>query len=157
MFNISEKREHKIIALGIILYWWLFWLLNVVDKIIGKGIPFFEGKDRMAAFVKYFGSIGIHNPAVAGGTLLFVSIIEFIALVFLSFALYYWFKNKRVLMRGAMFYGILVSLFVFSFFAIGDQIFGDRKELWEHTTYWMALVLSWIVFTRHDMADKKVS
>ena len=155
MFNISEKTEHRVISFGIIAYWWLFWLFNVIDKVIGKGIPFFEGKDRMAAFVKYFSSIGINNPIVAGGTLWFVSIMEFLALVFLSIAIYYWFKKKPILARGAMFYGILTSLFVFSFFAIGDQVFGDRMELWEHTMYWTALILSWIVFTRHDMIDLK--
>lgn len=155
MFNISERIEHRVISFGIIVYWWLFWLLNVIDKIIGKSIPMFEGKDRMAAFVKYFGSIGIDNPAVAGGTLLFVSLVELLALIFLTIAIYYWFKKKDLLMRGAMFYGILTSLFVFSFFAIGDQVFGDRVELLEHSTYWMALIISWIVFTRHDMIDAK--
>ena len=32
---------------------------------------------------------------------------------------------------------------IFSFFAIGDQVFGDRGELLEHTIYWMALIVSW--------------
>ena len=33
----------------------------------------------------------------------------------------------------------LEELLIYRFFGIGNQIFGDRVELFEHTTYWIAL------------------
>lgn len=32
-------------------------------------------------------------------------------------------------------------------FALGDQVFGERSELLEHTIFWAALFISWRVYT----------
>jgi len=147
---LTEKKENRIIRGGVIIFWLLFWLLNSVDKVIGKETALFVGKDRLAQFVNYFESIGVTGLAVPQGTLIFVSVLEFIALVYLVLALVYYFKGDKKKTRNMFFFGILFSLIVFSFFAIGDQIFGDRVELLEHSTYWISLVISWFVYTHSD-------
>ena len=64
-------------------------------------------------------------------------------------------KVGQVLKISALSFAGLV---IFSFFAIGDQIFGDRVELQEHTTFWMALIISWgayIYFPKISIASNK--
>ena len=148
--KMTLNKENLIIKFGIIIFWWLFWLLNVVDKFIQTSGKFWVGKDRGAQFVDYFTSSGIEDPAVATYTLGFVTILEIIALIFGTIALLYFFKSDRARTRGGFFWVILTSLIIFSFFAVGDQIFGDRVELLEHSTYWIALIISWFVYTHAD-------
>jgi len=147
-FRLYERRENQIISLGIIVFWTFFWLLNVIDKFIVRDTLLWVGKDRLAQFVKYFSSIGIENPMVAFGVLSVTTILEFTAFVFGAFALYYFFKGDKIQTRGALFFSILTTIIVFSFFTIGDQIFGDRAELLEHSIYWVIAVLSWFIYTR---------
>ena len=122
-------------------------MFNVIDKFVAGEHFLWVGKDRLSQFVEYFSSIGITDPGLAARVLLLVSIIEVIALLFFTLALLFVVINKK-LVRGAVFYGILTSLVLFSLFSIGDQVFGDRHELLEHTIYWIALVLSWFIYTR---------
>lgn len=150
MMNITLKKENKIIKGGIIIFWGLFWLLNVVDKIIPKDMFLWMGKDRLAQFVNYFESIGIANPIIAQITLFGVSVLQVLALIFFIIAVVQYLKGNMVKARAGTFWGILFSLIIFSLFAIGDQIFGDRFELMEHTIYWIALVNSWFVYTHVD-------
>jgi len=147
IFKFSEKKENKIIRLGIIGFWWFFWLFNVVDKLIGGKTFLWVGKDRFTQIVNYFDSVGIENIAVASVFLVFISVVEFIALVFATHALWHILLGHEQKAHSALFISILISLFIFSFFAIGDQIFGDRVELLEHTIYWIALVVSWFIYT----------
>ena len=150
MLHLSNKQENHIIHLGIVVFWLLFWLFNVIDKVISGTVFLWVGNDRYAQFMKYFSSIGIDNTAVAGTVLLFVSFVEFAALVFFTFALWHIVRGDKKKSRDAVFFGILVSISLFSFFTIGDQIFGDRSELLEHSTYWILLVISWFLYTRAE-------
>lgn len=70
IFHLSNKQENHIIHLGIVVFWLLFWLFNVIDKVIGGTTFLWVGKDRYVQFIKYFSSIGIDNTAVAGTVLL---------------------------------------------------------------------------------------
>jgi hypothetical protein len=139
----ERSNEGNVIQLGILVYWTAFWFLNSVDKIINQPLFLWVGKDRVAQFEKYFSSIGIEDPAVAMVFLIFVAIAEIAACVLLGAALVKFLKNKKEKAHRLFFWGTFVGLAIFSFFAIGDQIFGDRAELWEHTTFWMAIVISW--------------
>ena len=146
--ELTLKQENRIIRGGIIVFWCLFWLFNVIDKVIGQNIFLWVGKDRLTQFVAHFASIGIENVLVAKLTLIFVSAVEFIAFFFLALALWEFIKKREERTRFYLFWGILTSLFIMSLFAIGDQIFGERAELLEHATYWIAFVLSWFVYTK---------
>ena len=44
---------------GIIFFWAVFWLFNVIDKIIPGTVFFWVGKDRYTQVLNYFMSIGI--------------------------------------------------------------------------------------------------
>jgi len=153
--SLNAGQEKRIIRLGIIVFWWLFWLLNVIDKFIGKSTFLWVGKDRLGQFVTYFSSIGIENSSVAAAFLIFVTIVEMIALLFMTFALGYTISGNESGAHRALYFGILTSLFLFSFFTIGDQIFGDRHQLLEHALYWMALILSWFIYTRAEETEQQ--
>ena len=36
----------------------------------------------------------------------------------------------------------------FTFFSLGDHLFGDRFELLEHTLFWFVALASWVAFAR---------
>ena len=147
---LSKEQESWIIRGGVIVFWALFWLLNSVDKIIVNPLGFWVGKDRVSQFAGYFSSIGVESSIVSNGILVFVSLLEVIAFIFMILALFYFLKKNKDKARHMFFYGILFSLIIFSFFSIGDQIFGERAELLEHSTYWISLVLSWFIYTHAD-------
>jgi Na+/melibiose symporter-like transporter len=149
MFKITKKKEDNVIAGGIIVFWMLFWVLNSVDKVL-YNTTLWQGKDRLSQFVDYFATIGLDNLLLPVATLFVVSILEFLAAIFSVFAFGYMMDKDKVKARGALFYTVLTSLVIFSFFAIGDQIFGDRGELLEHSIYWIILVLSWFIYTRTE-------
>jgi len=154
-FSLNIHTENNIIRLGIIIFWWLFWLFNVVDKFIVSEGVMWVGKNRAEQFMDYFSSIGIEGTTVPYLTLSFVTALEVVALIFTTLALWYFFKGKKDKARAGLFWGILTSLFIFSFFAIGDQIFGDRVELLEHSIYWIGLVISWFIYTHADLGHKE--
>lgn len=146
-YKLDRKKENRILKGSIIVYWFLFWFFNVVDKLIGGSTFLFVGKDRLAQFTEYFNSIGLTNPFVAKFVLFVVTVIEIIALVYLALALWNWYKKDENKTHVNLFLGLFWSFVTFSLFAIGDQIFGDRFELLEHSIYWVAVLLSWYVYT----------
>lgn len=79
----------------IIIYWILFWLFNVIDKIIGGAHFLFVGKDRFAQIQRFFDSIGLNNPIIANIALIITAGLEIFAFVFFTGALYY-FKRKNI-------------------------------------------------------------
>ncbi len=139
-FNNSEG---KMIRFGIVIFWTLFWLLNVIDKFIAGPTFLWVGKDRFVQFINYFSSIGIEDPNITFSFLIFVTIAEIIAFIFATMALWHLSRRNEKKAHKLFFWGIIVSLFIFTFFSIGDQIFGDRAELLEHTIFWTSLIVSW--------------
>ena len=122
--------------------------MNSADKIINQPLFLWVGKDRITQFVEYFNSIGIGNANVAITFLILVSIAEFFAFVLLAGSLWHFIQKNMDKARLLFFWGTLLGLAIFTFFAVGDQVFGDRKELLEHAIFWVALIMSWRVFTR---------
>ncbi len=150
---LTLKKENKIIRGGLIIFWLLFWLLNTIDKLITKEVTLWVGKDRISQLTTYFSSIGIENIMIPKITLTIIGLLEFIALVFFSISLYYYVNKNLKKARHLFFLGIFTSIVIFSFFAIGDQIFGDRTELLEHSIYWISSILSWYIFS-HSYQEK---
>lgn len=134
----------------ILIYWSLFWLLNVIDKIIGGAHFLFVGKDRFAQIERFFDSLGLENPIYANAVLILTAGLETFALVFFVGALYHFKKKNADSARSWFFIGIGLTLATFTYFSIGDQVFGDHAELLEHALFWFIALLSWIIFIRID-------
>lgn len=128
---------------GILLFWTMFWLFNVVDKFIAGPQFLFVGRDRFAQVIKFWNSIGIQDPFIPNASLIFASLLELAAFVFAALALMQLFREKEEEAQTLFFWCSFAGLAVFSFFAIGDQIFGDRFELLEHTLFWITIIASW--------------
>lgn len=134
----------------ILTYWILFWLLNFIDKIIGGAHFLFVGKDRYAQVERFFDSLGLGNPIITNAALIITAGLEIFAFVFFTGALYHFIKKNIDATRSWFFAGISFTLIVFTYFSIGDQIFGDHSELLEHGIFWLITILSWIIFIRID-------
>jgi len=148
--NKNRITGKHLIKYLILIYWILFWLLNGIDKIIGGAHFLFVGKDRFATIERLFDSIGLGNPIYADIALIITTALEFFAFVFFFGALLHFIKKNIEATRSWFFVGIALTLITFTYFSIGDQIFGDHGELLEHAIYWLITILSWIIFIRID-------
>lgn len=151
MLTITNKKAtDNLMRYFILIFWALFWLFNVIDKFIGGAHYLFVGKDRFAQIQRYFDSIGLGNPLVTNFTLMFTTALEVFALVCFLGALYHLIRKNLELNRAWSFLGMVTTLFIYTFFSIGDQIFGDHSELLEHALFWFIALLSWIIFNRNN-------
>ncbi len=150
LIKISKINGKNLIRYYILIYWVLFFLLNIADKLIGGAHFLFVGKDRYAQIERFFDSIGLGNPIIADIALIITAGLEIFAFVFFVGALYHFVKKNIEATRSWFFVGIAFTLIIFTYFSIGDQIFGDHVELLEHGVYWFIALLSWIVFIRID-------
>ena len=77
--NISTSQ---LIRYSILVYWSLFWLLNIIDKMIGGSLFLWVGRDRFAQFQKFFASAGLESPLIADFALVIAAGLEVFAFVF---------------------------------------------------------------------------
>lgn len=153
MKSLNHYLEGRLLRFAIVGFWLLFWLLNVIDKFISKPMFLWAGKDRMAQLVEYFSSIGIENINIALVFLVLISIAEITALFFVALSLWSLLRKNKKGARIWFFWGTLTGLAIFTFFAVGDQVFGEREELLEHTIFWVALFISWRAYT-HSLREE---
>ena len=143
MKSLSSTTEGKVIRYGVVVFWLLFWLLNSIDKFIGQQVFLWGGRDRLAQIKDYFSTIGIDGVLIPIGAFVFATILEITAFLLLTAALLALTHNQPDRARTLFFWGTVIGLAIFTFFSIGDQIFGERAELLEHTIYWVSLIVSW--------------
>lgn len=116
------------------------------------------GVNRNSKMITYFE--GIHLPKeVALMALYGFAVIEIIlGLMFL--ALFFWslFPEKKKDNEKGMFADRTVhrlafkgSILVFVFFSVGDILFGDRAELWEHGTFIVLCLITYDMWYRTDL------
>lgn len=124
-------------------FWAGFWLLNGLDKFF-NGAWF--GVTRDAKMIGYFERL-LLPPELALTFLYAIAIFEVIVgLVFLVTLLYPRLpKNIRLLAFKA-------SMLIFAMFSVGDILFGDRAELWEHGTFMILALLSFFLYTLRQQA-----
>jgi len=146
------NATQQLVRYAILLYWSIFWLFNLVDKIVGGAHFLWVGRDRFAQFQKYFESTGLGAPDVANAALAFAGALEAFAFVFFAGALLFEVQRNTAASRRWSFFGTLLTLGTFTFFSIGDHWFGDRFELLEHTLFWFISLMSWVVFIRLEAA-----
>ncbi len=142
----SKVLGNDLLRYLILIYWSLFWLMNSVDKIIGGSHFLFVGKDRFASIERFFDSIGLAAPVYANIALIITAVLEILAFLFFTGSLYYLIKKDIDACRSWFFIGIVLTLAIFTYFSIGDQIFGDHGELLEHGIYWFITLITWVVF-----------
>jgi hypothetical protein len=149
-------NENKIIKLLIVTYWMLFYGTTVIDKIIPDVYPLWVGTDFYTLFVKFFASLGILDPIFPSLALVFVSILEIIAFVcfLLAFLDILMHKDQN---EDVWFYrGVGFAILTFSIFSVGDQVFGDRFTLLEHTIFWIILIFSWVIVRYISSSEEKI-
>lgn len=138
--------QERLVRGVILVFWTCFWLFNVVDKAIGGSTFLWVGRDRFAQFQKYFASAGLESPLIADAALYVAAALEVFALVFFAGALWNFVARRVNEERSWCFIGIVITLVTFTFFSIGDHLFGDRFELLEHTLFWFVTLASWGVY-----------
>ena len=149
-------KENKIIKYFILIYWTLFGVLSVIDKIVPDVYPYWVGADFYTLFIKFFASLGLTNPLFATVTLTSISFIEIVAFVCYLFSLFNLYKSKDKISEQWFYRGISFSVLLFSIFSIGDQVFGDRFNLLEHGIFWIILIVSWAIFKYNSLLDERV-
>lgn len=143
---IGKYSKGTILRVLITGYWTFFWLLNVVDKFVGQPTFLWYGKDRMAQLIGYFASIGVYDQNVALVSILFTTVLEATAFIFGALALWFLIRGNDGRANNFYFRSTVAGMLLFTFFSLGDQVFGERGELLEHTTYWIILLVSLLVF-----------
>lgn len=133
------------IAFVIVVYWFAFWLLNALDKILARqdlGILRWWGNDRVEKFTLYFDRLMVDSWLVTP-TLMFAGIVEIAVAILFATAMIGIAKSQSGCFQRAN-QGIAASIAVFLGFAIFDVIVGDRAELLEHSTYVGVLLISYL-------------
>jgi len=144
----KSTASHQLVRYAILIYWAIFWLFNLIDKVIGGAHFLWVGRDRFAQFQKYFASTGLDSPHIANAALAFAGALEAFSLVFFAGAVLHEVRKDRAASRKWFFLGTILTLATFTFFSIGDHWFGDRFELLEHTLFWFLSLSSWVVLVR---------
>ena len=149
-------KDKRIIQYLILIYWTFFEGLTVIDKIIPDVYPYWIGADFYTLFIKFFASLGVTNPIFATLALVAISSIEILAFVCYLFSLFNLYKGKDKISEQWFYRGVLFSVLLFSFFSIGDQVFGDRNNLLEHGIFWIMLIISWVVYKYNTQPEEGV-
>lgn len=133
-----------------------FYATTVIDKIIPDVYPLWVGADFYTLFIKLFASLGLTDPMFASTALAVISFLETVAFVCFLFSFFNLFNNYDKVSHQWFNRGILLSVVIFSLFSIGDQVFGDRFTLLEHTIFWTILVVSWAIFRYQSIAEERI-
>ncbi|MEM9018099.1 MAG: hypothetical protein AAGC68_13875 [Verrucomicrobiota bacterium] len=134
------------------IFWFFFWCLNGLDKYFngsfmkndqfGKWYQGWFGVNRDEKFIHYFERLDL--PAWMALTSLHVFAI-FEVIIGIAFLLMFFQREPRsTLVRFAFKGGILL----FVAFMIGDILFGDRMELWEHGTFLILTLLTYQLYLK---------
>jgi len=149
-------RENKLIQYLVLIHWTLFYVTTVIDKIIPDVYPLWVGADFYTLFIKFFASLGLTDPIFATIALTGISFLEIVAFVCFLLSLFNLYKGKDKISEQWFYRGVSFSVLIFSFFSIGDQVFGDRFTLLEHTIFWIILVVSWVVYKYNSLTEERV-
>ncbi|MEM9481018.1 MAG: hypothetical protein AAGA58_15305 [Verrucomicrobiota bacterium] len=137
------------------IFWFFFWFLNGLDKYFngvfmkndqwGKWYQGWFGVNRDEKFIHYFSRLDL-PPWMAITSLHVFAIFEII--IGIAFLMMFFQKEPRSsFVRFAFKGGILL----FVVFMIGDILFGDRMELWEHGTFLIITLITYQFYlTRFD-------
>lgn len=132
----------------ICLYWFLFWLMNGLDKFLhGRDLVLFTwtGKDRTTQFGTYFNGADLPTRWISSA-LHAIGIWEIAISLFFLAAISFCFRNNAERkFRDTVVLGCLGGSLTFTGFSAFDIVAGDRLELFEHGIYLGLIILSWFV------------
>lgn len=148
-------KEKKLIQYLILIHWTFFYATTVIDKIVPDVYPLWVGADFYTLFIKFFASLGLTDPIFATIALAGISFIEIVVFVCFLFSLINLYKGKDKISEQWFYRGIAFSVLLFSFFSIGDQVFGDRFALLEHGIFWIILAVSWVVYKYNSLTEER--
>ena len=137
------------IKLLLILYWFLFWTFNGLDKFLNNtdlGFFLWRGKDRTEQFARYFDTDA--SNWFVDAAIYFAGAWELaLGLLFLAaIALFLRASTAAARQRlTAALLGLFISALTLIAFSILDVIAGDRAELLEHGTFLGIVLVSWLV------------
>ena len=120
----------------LITYWAIFWFLNGLDKFFNY--PKFFGKTRDSSFVEYFSRLDLPDW-LALFTLDLIGALEVLLGISFFIGLFILRRTRKLTLIN-----LEISLLAFLGFSIADILFGDRKELWEHGTYSILIIISYL-------------
>jgi hypothetical protein len=149
-------KEKKTIQYFILIHWTFFAATTIIDKIVPDVYPLWVGADFYTLFIKFFASLGLTDPIFATIALAGISFIEIVAFVCYLFSLFNLYKGNDKISEQWFYRGVSFSVLLFSFFSIGDQIFGDRFTLLEHGIFWIILVVSWVVYKYNTLTEERL-
>ncbi len=133
--NFGQRSLQRFMYV-LVTYWAIFWLLNGLDKFFNY--PKFFGKTRDASFVEYFSRLDLPDW-------LALVVLDGIGWVEIALGISFFiglFILRRT--RKLTLINLEISLLAFLGFSIADILFGDRKELWEHGTYIILIIISYL-------------
>lgn len=148
-------KEKKLIQYLILIHWTFFYATTVIDKIVPDVYPLWVGADFYTLFIKFFASLGLTDPIFATIALAGISFLEVVAFVCFLFSLLNLYNGKDKISEQWFYRGVSFSVLIFSFFSIGDQVFGDRFTLLEHGIFWIILVVSWVVYKYNSQTEER--
>ena len=148
MIKVLETINDRLSSRAILVAFWAsFWLLNGLDKFFNG--QYFFGVTRDEKFIDYFARLNLPSgPALV--TLYTFGVLEIIlGLSFLSILVL---RNVNPVFNRLNF---KLSMLLFFAFSIGDILFGDRPELWEHGTFLVLAIISFefFLFTERARAE----
>jgi hypothetical protein len=131
------------------LFWALFWMLNGLDKFFNgtivqtasgpKEFGWF-GVTRDQKFTDYFAKL--YLPKWTALSFLYIfAVLEIV--VGLTFLLILFWRKMPVVYRRLAF---KLGMFIFLVFSVGDILFGDRQELWEHGTFMVLTLVTYQMY-----------
>lgn len=132
----------------IIMYWFVFWLANGMDKFLtGNNLALFTwfGKDRTDQMQNYFGKINISEEWIEP-TLHVIGFWEIcIATVFLVAGVYLVWQGRGGDLWKIVHCGLGLATLTFMTFVVFDVVVGDRFEMLEHNVYIGMVIMSWFI------------
>lgn len=115
------------------------------------------GVNRDAKFINYFRTLNL-PPVVASVSLYFFAILEIILAI-----LFFWLfirqfthdkedDDLKSLFADRTIHRLIfkASIWIFIAFLTGDILFGDRVEVWEHSTYLLMTIVTYDLWYRTD-------
>ncbi len=131
------------------LFWAFFWTLNGLDKFFNgtvvqtangpKEVGWF-GVTRDQKFIDYFAKLYLPKWTALGFLYTFAVLEIMVGLMFLAILLY---RKMPSVYRRLVF---KLSMLIFLAFSVGDILFGDRQELWEHGTFMVLTLLTYQMY-----------
>ncbi|MBW3572267.1 MAG: hypothetical protein KY467_14290 [Gemmatimonadetes bacterium] len=163
----TRRRQMAFVAvednlrLDLILYafWAVFWLLNGLDKFFngtqevgpfGPRTVGWFGVNRDEKFIDYFSRLYLPEEMALAALYTFAVVEIVVGAVFLVMLL-----RPRV---DTMVHRLAfkMNMLLFFAFSVGDILFGDRQELWEHGTFMILTLMTYQLYLARSAEHAEV-